>query len=135
MHLKSIAAAGLLIAALAAGGCGSGGSGGPPSRSTVTSSLTGAGWQVKSVNGMPKTVTGKPQLFYLQTTAPDGAQIDMQFFADHDQASEERVAAQKQIKGFRATAVGPAIVFSRGTGRKAVPNQDLTAAQKLLDKG
>lgn len=116
-------------------GCGSGSdTSADPSASVAAAikRLKGAGWKPRSVKGVPRTVTGAPQRFYLQTTAPDGTQIDLQFFATPDQAQAERTAVVTKFKGFRATAVGNAIAFSRATGKRTIPPADLDALRKLL---
>jgi hypothetical protein len=100
---------------------------------SVVSQLTRPGWKANSVKGMPQTVSGAPQRLYLQTTAPDGTAIDIQFFAGAREADAERKAVVAKFKGFQATTVARAIAFSRGTGKQIVPATDLKALHRILE--
>lgn len=124
----------LACAALWVSGCGGDRTSdpAPASSSAITQRLVSAGWQTRSVTGMPRTLSGAVQRLYLQTTAPDGSQVDLQFFADHDQAESERRAAERKLPGFHATSIANAIAFSRGDGRRTVARSALAALRRLL---
>lgn len=125
----------VVLLALLGAGCG-GGSASKPHAATraeaVTASLRSAGWQVRAVAGMPHTITGAPQLSYLQATAPSGTQIDLQLFATAAQARAEAAAAIAKLHGFRATALDDLIAFSRGDGHRRLTTTDLSALRAAL---
>ncbi len=87
---------------------------------------------MSDVAGMPHTVSGAPQLGYLQTTSPTGAEIDLQLFATHAQASSEAAAAQRTLAGFHATAISDLIAFSRGNGRQLLSAAELRRLRSAL---
>lgn len=124
----------LVIVVLGAIGCGEGDTraAGALSASAATSSLRTSHWTVERVTGMPKTLTGARQVGYLQTTAPTGAQIDLQLFASAAQARAEAAAAQAKLPGFHAVVVGNLIAFSRGSGRTQLSARQVDALRHAL---
>jgi hypothetical protein len=79
---------------------------------------------------MPHTRSGAPQLFYLQTVAPDGTNIDLQFFASASEAAKERGDAAMALHISNLTAVGDA--FVRAEGDSHLPLADVRALKKVL---
>lgn len=82
---------------------------------------------------MPNTLSGAPQLFYLQTVAPDGTQLDLQFFAKARQAAAERVDAKRRLHVSNATTVRDAFVLAARARR--LPPRDVAALTRLLPRG
>ncbi len=125
-----------VLVGLAVAGCGSSSSAGagstPAQVSATEGSLRAAGWQVHQVAGMPHTVSGAPQVGYLQVTSPAGAQLDLQVFAAAAQASTEAAAAQAKLPGFHASPIGDLIAFSRGNGRQSLTVAELSALRSAL---
>ena len=60
-------------------------------------SLQNAGWKAKSAAGMPNTISGVRQEGYLETTAPDGTRIDIQFLGDGVKAAQELKAVMGNV--------------------------------------
>ena len=123
----SLAAVWLLV------GCG--GSARTPhaySQDASLAALRAGGWSGDSAAGMPNTVTKARQLGYLAVTAPDGQQIDLQFFEDAPKAAAELATIRKQNKGFRGTTAANALVFAHPDGKSNVSSSDLDALEKLL---
>ena len=96
-------------------------------------SLQTAAWKAKPVAGMPNTISGVHQDGYLETTAPDGTRIDVQFLEDGARAAQELKAVIAQDPTFVGATVGNAIVFAADTTR-TVPKADLDALSNLLRK-
>ena len=94
-------------------------------------SLQTAGWKAKSVAGMPNTISGVRQEGYLETTAPDGTRIDIQFLEDGAKAVQELKAVMGQDATFVGATIGNSLVFAADT-TKAVPKPDLDALSTLL---
>ena len=70
----------MLLACVAVTGCGSTASEKSEAydSSATASAMRAAGWQASAAKGMPRTVTGTPQVAYLQATTPAGHRIDVQ---------------------------------------------------------
>lgn len=94
-------------------------------------SLQTAAWKAKSAAGMPNTISGVRQEGYLETTAPDGTRIDIQFLEDGARASQELKAVMGQDATFVGATIGNSLVFAADT-TKAVPKSDLDALSTLL---
>ena len=95
------------------------------------SSLRAAGWSAKSASGMPNTISQVRQVGYLETTAPDGTRIDIQFLEDPTKAGQELAAVKGQDATFVGTAIGNSLVFG-SDATKAVPQSDLAVMKALL---
>ena len=96
-------------------------------------SLQAAGWTAKEAPGMPDTVSKFKQVGYLETTAPDGQQIDMQFMEDTPKAAAELAAVAAKSPSFQGATIGNVMVVSHSSmGDKPVPAADLDALRKLL---
>ena len=98
----------------------------------TAASLQAAGWKAQEAPGMPNTLSKFKQTGYLETTAPDGQQIDMQFMEDGTKAGAELAAVLKQSPSFRGTTIGSIMVFSHPMGDATLPAADLDALRKLL---
>ena len=94
--------------------------------------LQAAGWKAAEAPGMPDTLSKFKQTGYLETTAPDGQQIDMQFMEDGAKAGAELAAVLKQSPAFKGTTIGNVMVFSHPMGDAALPAADLESLRKLL---
>ena len=95
-------------------------------------SLQGAGWQANETEGIPDTYTGVQQVGYLETTAPDGESVDMQFFANPDDAQRELEETKKKEAPFDGTLQGNVMVFDPDNDTAEVSQGNLDAVQKLL---
>jgi hypothetical protein len=95
----------------------------------TASAMKASGWTARSTAGMPDTYTGAKQVGYLETVAPDGAMIDLQFLASPSQASAEYTAAHQH--GYNGAAVGNVLVVAHTTGQP-VTSIDLDAVKSLL---
>gem|GEM_PF-3402551 len=96
-------------------------------------SLQTSGWKAESVAGMPNTISGVRQEGYLETTAPDGTRIDIQFLEDGSKAAKELKAVMSQDATFVGATIGNTLVFAANT-TKTVPKPDLDALSNLLRK-
>ena len=65
-------------------------------------SLRAAGWTANEAPGMPDTLSKFKQVGYLETTAPDGQQIDTQFMEDAPKAVAELAAVVAKSPHSRA---------------------------------
>ena len=81
---------------------------------------------------MPDTLTKARQVGYLALTAPDGQQLDAQFFEDSAKATAELASASKQLAGFRGATLANAMVFVPPDGKRDLQTGDLGALEKLL---
>ena len=120
----------LVCTALLVGGCGH--SGGSYSQQASLDRLVSAGWKAISANGMPNTVSGLPQVGYLQMTSPDGIRLDAQFMEDAPAAQKEAAAAGAKLPGFRSVVIGNVLVFTPPDGAIPVNDADRTALTSLL---
>lgn len=130
MRRGFLAAAVLPLAALVASACGSDG----PVNVTydaghTQSAMKGAGWTTRVTAGMPLTYTGAKQVAYLDTTAPDGAQIDLQFMDTPAHATAEYAVAHQH--NYNGAAVGNVLIIGHTIGQ-SVTSGDLDSARGLL---
>ena len=96
-------------------------------------SLRAAGWTANEAPGMPDTLSKFKQVGYLETTAPDGQQIDMQFMEDAPKAEAELAAVVTKSPTFKGATIGNVMVVERSSmGAAPVPAADLAALRKLL---
>lgn len=102
------------------------------SQDASLASLRASGWSGASAAGMPNTATKARQVGYLAVTAPDGQQIDLQFFEDASKAAAELGSIRSQSKGFHGTTAANALVFAHPDGKGNVSSSDLDALEKLL---
>ncbi|MCA1683007.1 MAG: hypothetical protein LC685_03300 [Actinobacteria bacterium] len=124
-----------VVAALAllAAGCG----GKPPQTYDAgrsLASLVAGGWKADRAPGMPDTLAGVRQVDYLETSAPDGRRIDLQFLESPAAAARERDAAAARTKGFRGTVAGNVVVLPV-PATTAAPGDDLAYLKSLLRTG
>ena len=94
----------------------------------TASAMRDAGWTAKSTAGM-KTYTGARQVAYLETVAPDGAQIDLQFLPSASDASAEYTAAHSH--GYGGAAVANVLIVAHTT-YQTVTAGDLNDVEGLL---
>jgi hypothetical protein len=95
-------------------------------------SLQEAAWQAVETEGDPETYAGVTQVGYLETTAPDGEPIDLQFFESPEDAQSELSETEKQEYPFEGTTEGNVLVFDPTTDTAAVSPENLEALQGLL---
>jgi len=98
--------------------------------SATMSAMRAAGWRASAVRGMPHTVSGTPQVAYLQTSTPAGRHIDVQFLKGPAEAASEGAAAEKQ--GFKGVVIGNTLAFVPPAGHRAIDASDRQALSKLL---
>ena len=94
--------------------------------------LQAAGWKAQEAPGMPDTLSKFKQTGYLESTASDGQQIDMQFMEDAPKAGAELAAVLKQSPSFKGATIGNIMVFSHPTGDATLSAADLGALRNLL---
>lgn len=95
------------------------------------SSLQSAGWKAEPVDGMPNTIAGVQQEGYLETTAPDGTRIDVQFLEDGGKATQELNAVMAQYPTFLGVTIGNSLIFAADPAT-SVPAADLEVLSTLL---
>ncbi len=114
-----------------------GGSGGgyPYQASASMSSLRDAGWQVTDApEEAPDPNTGVRLAGYLQTTAPDGEPIDLEFYENPEDARAEQSEAMSEgLLG--ATAVENVLAYDVENEFGQVSPENLQALQTLLRGG
>jgi hypothetical protein len=81
---------------------------------------------------MPDTLSKFKQVGYLETTAPDGQRMDMQFMEDAPKAAAELAAVQAKFASLKGATIGNFMVVSHSMGDTPVPAADLDALRKLL---
>ena len=115
-------------------GCGSNHQAAPViySQDASLASLQKGGWSGASAAGMSNTLTKARQVGYLALTAPDGRQLDVQFFEDAPKAAAELASARNQSTGFKGTTIANAFVFSHPDGKANFSRADLATLEKLL---
>lgn len=94
--------------------------------------IQNGGWKASEAKGMPNTLTKAKQVAYLETVAPDGQKLDVQFFEDAKNAEDELAAAQKQDAAFHGSTFRNAIIFSHPDGKAAAPPTDVDALHNFL---
>lgn len=114
------------------GGATTAASGTPYNVSPTMASLQEAGWQATETEGIPDTYTGVQQVGYLETTAPDGEAIDLQFFENSSDAERELNRTQKKESPFEGTTIGNVMVFDPQTDTAVVSQENLDALKQLL---
>lgn len=78
--------------------------------SASAESLRDAGWEAEEGEGV-EVYTEAQQVGYLETTAPDGELIDLQFFGSPEEAQGELEETKIQEAPFDGTAEGNVLVF------------------------
>lgn len=78
--------------------------------SASTESLRDAGWEAEEGEGV-EVYTEAQQVGYLETTAPDGELIDLQFFGSPEEAQGELEETKIQEAPFDGTAEGNVSFF------------------------
>ncbi|MFN2607919.1 MAG: hypothetical protein ABR511_08475 [Acidimicrobiales bacterium] len=119
-----------LTVALVAAGCG-GGSPRTYDAGRSLPSLLGGGFAAERAPGMPDTLAGVRQVDYLQTTAPDGRRIDLQFLETPAAAAREHDAAAARTRGFHGAVAGNVLVLPV-PATTAVPGDDMSYLKSLL---
>ena len=96
-------------------------------------SLQDAGWQAEeNPEDAPEPYTGVRLVGYLETTAPDGEPIDLEFYESPEDAQGELKETQKEEAPFEGVTVGNVIASDPDNDTAAVSQQNLDALQGLL---
>ncbi len=99
---------------------------------TSATAIQNAGWKAAETKGMTDTRTKVTQVGYLETTAPDGQKIDVQFLEDAPKAQVELAEAKKQDLSFQGETFRNVILFSHPDGKATVPVTDMDTLHNLL---
>lgn len=127
----AVVAAVFLVAVFVVAGCG----GSKPRTYDAGRSLTSlaaGGWKAARAPGRSDTVAHVRQVDYLETVAPDGQRLDLQFLEAPDQATRELEATRAKTRGFKGTTVGNVLVIPAVDPTRAVPSLDLASLRSLL---
>jgi hypothetical protein len=107
-------------------------SGTPYSPSATTTSLQEAGWQVLDQEESPGIYADVTEVGYLETEAPDGEPIGLQFLESPEEAQLELNATVEQESPFDGTTDGNVLVFGIESESAEVTPENLEALQGLL---
>jgi hypothetical protein len=111
-------------------GCGSSSTHHSDDVAAVVKEFRGTGWRVTQAVGMPHTLSGASQRFFLQAVAPGHARLTLQFFATRQQAISEARDARKELHVSNVTTVGDA--FVRAVGSAPLEPTDVSALRRIL---
>ncbi len=107
-------------------------SGTPYSPSATTTSLQEAGWQVLDQEESPGIYADVTEVGYLETEAPDGEPIGLQFLESPEEAQLELNETVEQESPFDGTTDGNVLVFGIESESAEVTPENLEALQGLL---
>jgi hypothetical protein len=107
-------------------------SGTPYSPSATTTSLQEAGWQVLDQEESPGIYADVMEVGYLETEAPDGEPIGLQFLESPEEAQLELNETVEQESPFDGTTDGNVLVFGIESESAEVTPENLEALQGLL---
>ena len=102
------------------GGESTASSGNPYDVRASMASLQEAGWQATETEDAPEPYTGARLVGYLETTAPDGEPIDLEFYESPGDAQGEVDETKKQEPPFEGTAEGNVMVYDSDNDTGAV---------------
>jgi hypothetical protein len=94
-------------------------------------SLQDAGWEATETEGAGVYAEVR-EVGYLETTAPDGEPIDLQFFESPEDAQSELNAAAEQEPPFEGATEGNVLVFDPESDTAAPSAEYLEALRELL---
>ena len=100
--------------------------------SASMASLQQAGWQAPQADEMPVVYTGVPLVDALDAVAPDGEQIDLEFYESAQDAQAELAEIQNQEAPFEGTTIGNVIAMDSDNDTGAVTPENLAALENLL---
>ena len=136
--LAAIAVTLVSILSACGGTMGSGGGettaseGNPYHVSASAASLRDAGWKVtENAEDVPEPYTNVRLVGYLETSAPDGEPIDLEFYESPENAQGELPEAQKEDAP-GATTVGNVLVYDDNNDTGLVSPENLAALQTTL---
>lgn len=96
-------------------------------------SLQDAGWSPTEAEGVDVYAEDAEEVGYLETIAPDGESVDLQFLATPEQAESELQATREQEDPFDGTTIGNVLVFDSADAESAeVSEENLQALEELL---
>jgi hypothetical protein len=79
---------------------------------------------------MPQTYSGAKQVAFLELISPDKVHVDAQFLGSANEATNE--ASQARKHGYRAIAIGSAIIFSHPSGSADLSAPVQVSLRRLL---
>lgn len=102
------------------------------SPSATATSLQEAGWQVLDQEESPGTYADVTEVGYLETEAPDGEPIGLQFLESPEEAQLELDATVEEESPFDGTTDGNVLIFGLESESAEVTPENLEALQGLL---
>lgn len=107
-------------------------SGTPYSPSATATSLQEAGWQVLDQEESPGVYADVTEVGYLETEAPDGETIGLQFLESSEEAQLELEATVEEESPFNGTTEGNVLIFGIESESAEVTQENLEALRELL---
>ena len=107
-------------------------SGTPYSPSATATSLQEAGWQVLDQEESPGVYADVTEVGYLETEAPDGEPVGLQFLESAEEAQLELEATVEEESPFDGTTEGNVLVFGIEAESAEVTPENLEALRELL---
>ena len=107
-------------------------SGSPYSPSATATSLQEAGWQVLDQEESPGVYADVTEVGYLETEAPDGEPIGLQFLESAEEAQLELEATAEEESPFDGTTEGNVLIFGIESESAEVTPENLEALRELL---
>ncbi|HVF02672.1 MAG TPA: hypothetical protein VNA27_15220 [Rubrobacteraceae bacterium] len=107
-------------------------SGTPYSPSATATSLQEAGWHVLDQEESPGTYADVTEVGYLETEAPDGEPIGLQFLESPAEAQLELDATVEEESPFDGTTDGNVLIFGLESESAEVTPENLEALQGIL---
>jgi hypothetical protein len=94
--------------------------------------LTASGWGADLIPGRGNTLSGLPQVAYLELRTPISTKLVAQFMEDPASAQKENDAIHEKFPDFMSEVIGNVVVFVPPKGDTPVAPEDLTALESLL---
>ena len=107
-------------------------SGTPYTPSATATSLQEAGWQVLDQEESPGVYADVTEVGYLDSEAPDGELIGLQFLESSEQAQLELEATVEEESPFNGTTEGNVLIFGIESESAEVRSDNLEALRELL---
>jgi hypothetical protein len=107
-------------------------SGSPYSPSATATSLQEAGWQVLDQEDSPGVYADVTEVGYLETEAPDGEPIGLQFLESTEEAQLELEATAEEESPFDGTTEGNVLIFGIESESAEVTPENFEELRGLL---
>ena len=104
----------------------------PYDPSATSTSLEEAGWQVSEPEESPGVYAEVTEVGYLETVAPDGETIGLQFLENPEEAQLELDATVEEESPFDGTTEGNVLIFAVESETAEVTPENLEALRELL---